>query len=371
MRPTFAEINLRAINTNLRNIRKKIGHHSRIMAVVKANAYGHGVIPVVESIRKNKTAEYFGVAIVEEGVAIRQAGITEPIHVFTAPNNEQLELYLTYHLDVTLCDLETAKKLNQLSKKKKNKAVVQIKIDTGMGRIGVPAKNAVDFVKKVSQLSHIEIKGIWTHFASSDERDLSFANEQLSLFRSIVTQLELEGIHIPLIHCANSGAILQLPESYFDMVRPGIMMYGYAPSLETKKTVQIFPALSLKAKVGFVKVVEKGTSISYNRRYYTKRKTTIISITVGYADGYFRNLTNKSHALIKGKKYPIVGTVCMDQVMIDVGTADVKVGDSVVLIGKSGSQQITGWDISRAIGTIPYEVTCAVSQRIPRKYING
>ncbi|MFA5832938.1 MAG: alanine racemase [Bacteroidota bacterium] len=371
MRPTFAEIDLRAINTNLKNIRKKIGKHPLIMAVVKANAYGHGVIPVVQAIIKRKSAEYFGVAIVEEGIELRNAKIQFPIHVFTAPLLHQLTLYVQHNLEATICDLSTAKRLNALAKKSDKTVSIHVKIDTGMGRIGVKPSEAVQLVKSISTLSNIFIKGIWTHFASSDETNLSFANEQLQKFRSIVTTLELNGIHIPLVHCANSGAILQMPDSYFDMVRPGIMMYGYTPSAETKKTVDITPALSLKARVGFTKSVEKGTSISYSRRYYAKKKTTIASVTVGYADGYFRTLTNKTFALIRGKKFPVVGTICMDQIMIDVGNETVNVGDEVVLIGRSGSKNITAWDISHSIGTIPYEVTCAVSQRVPRKYING
>ncbi|MBI2428984.1 MAG: alanine racemase [Ignavibacteriales bacterium] len=366
MRPTFAEIDLHAINTNLRNIRKKIGQQPRIMAVVKANAYGHGMIPVVESIVKKKTAQYFGVAIVEEG-----AFPTIPIHVFTAPLGQQLESYVRYNLEPTVCDLAIAQRLNARAKRVQKKVSIHIKIDTGMGRIGVQPEQAVEFVMKVVALSNLTVKGIWTHFATSDERDLAFAQKQLSTFRSIVTRLELAGIHIPIVHCANSGAIMQMPESYFDMVRPGIMMYGYAPSHETRQTVQLQQALSVKAKVGFVKRVPKGTSISYGRRYFATKKTTIASVSIGYADGYFRTLTNKATALIKGRAYPVVGTVCMDQIMIDVGNADVRVGDEVVLIGKSGKKNITGWQIADAVGTIPYEVTCAISQRVPRKYING
>lgn len=371
MRPTFAEIDLHAINTNLRNIRKKIGQYPGIMAVVKANAYGHGMIPVVDSILRMKTAQYFGVAIVEEGMELRKAFRSIPIHVFTAPNREQLEHYVRYNLEPTICDFTIAKKLNAIAKTAKKNVPVHIKVDTGMGRIGVQPEHAVEFVKQIGSLSNITVKGIWTHFATSDEKDLSFSRQQLSLFRSIVTRLELEGIHIPIVHCANSGAIMQMPESYFDMVRPGIMMYGYTPSHDTRKTIALRPALSLKARVGFVKRVSKGTSISYGRRYFAKKETTIASISIGYADGYFRSLTNKTYAVVNGIAYPVVGTVCMDQIMIDVGNGEVRVGDEVVLIGKSGKNKITGWDIADAAGTIPYEVTCAISQRVPRKYING
>ncbi len=371
MRPTFAEIDLGTLNSNLRNIRKKIGKHPLIMAVVKANAYGHGVIPVVKSIIKNKTAEYFGVAIVEEGIELRKENIRYPIHVFTAPLREQLDLFVLNNLEATICDLDTAKRLNTIAKQKKTKAVVHIKIDTGMGRIGVSSREAISFVKTVTEMSNLVIKGVFTHFATSDDRDLTFANEQLSIFRSIITRLELDGIHIPLVHCANSGAILQMQDSYFDMVRAGIMMYGYTPSHEALKNVSIEPVLSIKSKVGFVKTVSAGTSISYSRRFFAKRKTTIASVTIGYADGYFRTLTNKTGVLINGKKYPVVGTVCMDQIMIDVGKSKIKVGDEVVIIGKSKSKRISAWDISDSIGTIPYEVTCAVSSRVPRKYINA
>ena len=371
MRPTVAEIDLRILNSNLKNIRKKIGTHPLIMAVVKANAYGHGVSPVVQSIIKHKTAEYFGVAIVEEGIEIRNNNIHYPIHVFTAPLSDQLDLFILNDLEATICDINSAKRLNLIAKNAGKKAVVHIKIDTGMGRIGVSEKEAVKFVKIVSQMPNLFIKGIFTHFATSDERDLMFANEQLRKFRSIVTQLELMDIHIPLVHCANSGAILQMPDSYFDMVRAGIMMYGYTPSQETAKSVFIEPVMAFKARVGFVKTVVAGTSISYSRRFIASKKTTIASVTVGYADGYFRTLTNKTSVLINGKKFPVVGTVCMDQIMIDVGNEKVKIGDEVVLIGKSQTKTISAWDISNSIGTIPYEVTCAVSNRVPRKYINA
>lgn len=371
MRPTVAEIDLRAIDTNLKNIRRRIGRHPLIMAVVKANAYGHGAVPVAEDIVRRNSAQYLGVAIVEEGIELRQAGIGLPVHVFTAPFKHQLPLFIEYRVEPTICDLSIARALNVLARKSGVVVPVHIKIDTGMGRIGVAAKEAIPFVESVLKLSNISVKGIWTHFATSDDRDLSFANHQLSLFRSIVTELELRGIHIPLVHCANSGAILQMPDAWFDMVRPGIMMYGYTPARDTRSTVDIRPSMSLKGRIGFVKTVPKGTSISYSLRYVTKRRSTIASITVGYADGYFRTLTNRTSVLIRGKKYPVAGTVCMDQIMVDVGTDAVRVGDEVVLIGTSGTQRITGWDIAAAAGTIPYEVTCAVSQRVPRIYRHG
>lgn len=341
------------------------------MAVVKANAYGHGAVEVTRSIIENKTAQYFGVAIVEEGIELRKEFPKIPIHVFTAPNRAQLSLFVQFNLEPTICDFVTAKILNTEAFLVKKKISVHVKVDTGMGRIGVSPESAVQFIKQLKTLSSVDIKGIFTHFATADEKDLSFAKTQLHSFQKIVTSLELEGIHIPLVHCANSGAIMQLPDSYFDMVRPGIMMYGYAPSLETKKTVVIQPVMQLKAEVGFVKRVPKHTGISYSRRYVTKKASTIASVTLGYADGFSRRLTNKAFAVINGKKYPIVGTVCMDQIMIDVGNDVVRVGDEVLLIGKSGKNIITAWDLSKILNTIPYEITCGISSRVPRKYLYG
>ena len=371
MRPTFAQINLHAINSNLKQIRKIIGKQPLIMAMVKGNAYGHGMIPVAQSIVRTGSAQYFGVAIVEEGITLRSAKINLPILVLTSPHKEQLNLFVRHGLEATICDMTTARALNAAARKQRTTVSVHIKIDTGMGRIGVATQEAIRFVESVRELQHLSVKGIWTHFATSDEKDQRFAQEQLRSFRSIVTTLELKGIHIPLVHCANSGAILQMPDSYFDMVRPGIMMYGYAPSAEMKLKLRLQPALEFISKIGFLKRVKKGTSISYGRRYVTRNISTIASITVGYADGYFRTLTNKASVLIRGKRFPVAGTVCMDQIMADVGSSTVRVGDEVVLIGKRGSQSITAWDIAKAAGTIPYEVTTAISQRVPRAYING
>lgn len=370
MRPTVAHIDLHAIHANLRSVRKAVGKHPLIMAVVKANAYGHGAVPVAESIVKNSSAQYFGVAIVEEGIQLREAGIKLPIHVFTAPMVQQLPLFVQHGLEPTIVDLKTARSLNAVAKAKKSVVSVHVKVDTGMGRIGITPSETPAFMKAMKKFKHLFVKGVWTHFATSDEADLTFAHEQLKTFRSLITELELNGIHIPLVHCANSGAILQMPESYFDMVRPGIMMYGYRPSRETQQPYTLRPAMTLIGRVGFVKTVEKGTSISYGRRYIAKQRTTIASITVGYADGYFRTLTNKAEVIIRGKRCPIAGTVCMDQIMVDVGSMNVKPGDDVILLGKDKTTVIDAWEIAQWAGTIPYEVTCAVSARVPRNY-NG
>ena len=372
MRPTYAEINLGAINENLRQVRARVGRRPIVMAVVKANAYGHGMVPVAKSILKQKAASYLGVAIVEEGVTLRRNNISARVLVFTVPSEDQLRSFVEMNLEATICSLATARKLNRLAAAAGRKAVVHVKVDTGMGRIGILPKDVLPFVTELRELKNVTVKGIYTHFATSDERDLGYARRQLSEFNASLKSLDRAGIRIPLRHCANSGAILQMKDSYFDLVRPGIMMYGYRPSHETRKALPLKPAMSIRSQIAFLKRVPKGTSISYGRRYITPSTTDIGSVAIGYADGISRRLTNKANALVNGRQYPIVGTICMDQLMIDFGSRGAcKVGDRVTLLGRDGKREITGWDISDALGTIPYEVCCAISERIPRTYIHG
>ncbi len=383
MRPTRALIDLGAIRYNLRQVRQQVGRSTAVMAVIKANAYGHGMIPVAKSILKHHLAEYFGVAIVEEGITLRKNNVKTPTLVFTAPNDDQLAEYVRYNLEPTICSMKTVRSLNQIAAARGKTAAVHIKVDTGMGRIGVTMNDAVEFIEHVRRLKNVFVKGIYTHFATSDEWNLSFAQKQLQAFHDLLQTIASRGIRIPFKHCANSGAILQLKNSYFDMVRPGIMMYGYYPSHETRTTLPLKPAMSIRSKIGFLKSVKKGTSISYGRKYIAPRETFIASVTAGYADGISRRLTNeregrhgiqrhKASALINGKRFPIVGTICMDQLMIDLGPkSSHKVGDDVVLIGKDKGKEISAWEISDNLGTIPYEICCAISERVPRVYLNG
>jgi alanine racemase len=372
MRPTYAEIDLRAIHHNLKQVRKQVGRHPQIMAVVKANAYGHGMIPVAKFILKEKLASHLGVAIVEEGITLRQNGIDAPVVVLTAPPEPQLELFVENNLGATLCSLSIARNLNNIAAGMGKKAVVHVKVDTGMGRIGIAPKDTMSFIDEIKTLRNVEVAGIFTHFATSDEKNLAFARKQLSDFTSLLRNLDGAGFHIPLKHCANSGAILQLKESYLDMVRPGIMVYGLYPSREVRKSVPLKPAMSIRSRIEFMKTVEKGTSVSYGRRYYTSSRTNIASVSIGYADGFSRRLTNKSDVLVNGKKYPVVGTICMDQLMIDLGgRTSCKIGDRVTLMGRDGGLEIPCRTISDTLGTIPYEVFCSISERVPRNYIYG
>ena len=368
VRATRAEINLDALQHNFRQVRSRVGSQVRIMAVVKANAYGHGILEVASALLEAR-ADYLGVARAGEGVLLRESGIEAPILVFTPPFAEQSEIFLDHNLEATVCTAQSVQVLDALSSSRGRQAAVHVKVDTGMGRLGVDYREAIDFVRYVASCNHLDLRGFYTHFATADEKDKGFARKQLSRFHDLVSTLRNVGVEIAMSHCANSGAILDLEESYYDMVRPGIMLYGYYPSHETSESLPLRPVLSLKSKISFLKRVDAGTSISYGRKYITAAPTTIASVPIGYADGLNRHLTNTGEAIVRGRRYPLVGTVCMDHVMLDVGTSGtVNIGDEVTFIGVDGEERITAWDIADKLGTIPYEVCCAISERVPRVY---
>jgi len=368
-RPTRAEVNLSAFEFNFNQVRKLVGGKTKIMAVVKANAYGLGAVEI-SKLAVSLGADYLGVAIPEEGVELRRNGIDVPILVFTPPFEHQLELFFKYELTPTITSFEEANKFNSLSEKFGKRIKCHIKVDTGMGRIGVNYKDAFEFVKRIyHEFKNLYIEGIYTHFATSDEKDKSFAYLQFERFTGLIKELNSARIEIPLKHCANSGAILDMPETYLDMVRPGVMLYGYYPSLDVLNKIELKPVMTLKSKIAFIKEIESGTSISYGRRFIAKEKTKIVTIPIGYADGYRRSLTNLGKVEIKGKLFPVVGTVTMDQIMVDVGlNTDVKVGDDVILFG---NENLTAWDVAKLLGTIPYEICCNISARVPRVYVRN
>ncbi len=369
MRVTRAEVDLSAIQYNISQVVRKVGPNVRVLGVIKANAYGHGLVPAAKAAL-NAGASYMGVALADEGIELRQH-TSAPILVFSPPFEDSLESYVRFDLDATITSVETAHALNAVARTAHKKARVQIKIDTGMGRIGFLPEVALDAVRAVANLDSLEIVGVYSHFATSDETNKEFARRQLLAFKKIVAAVKDMGLTKILFHIANSGAILDMPDSYFDMVRPGIMTYGYYPSLETSESVDIRQALSLKSSVALIKTLKAGTSVSYGRRYFTKKDSRIAVIPIGYGDGFTRLLTGKASVLIKGKRYSITGTITMDHVMIDVGSDyEVQQGDEVVLIGKSGEESISAWDLASSLGTIPYEVLCMLNNRVPRIYTN-
>ena len=336
------------------------------MGVVKANAYGHGLLQV--SLFIQGAVDYLGVANAEEGAMLRRAGLASPIHVFTIPIRSQMELYADFDLEATICSEIEAEQLNSLGGRRRKNLPVHLKIDTGMNRIGVRPEGLVRFLGFLKKLKRLNVKGVYTHFASADQKDKTFSREQLSRFGGALDALRRLGVWPELIHCAGSAGILDLPESHHSMVRPGIMMYGYYPSRHTSESVRVTPALSLKSRVSFVKWIEAGESVSYGRRFVATKRTKIATIPIGYADGYPRLLTGKTEALIHGKRFPVIGTICMDQIMIDVGNRDVVVDDEVVLIGRQEKEKIDAWDLASRMGTIPYEICTNISSRVPRTY---
>ncbi len=338
--------------------------------MVKANAYGHGAAAVAKTAVAHG-ADYFGVARVEEGVELREAGIEKPILVLGGFFEDQIAESLKYNLELTLYDLGLAAVLSKRASPSQP-ARVHIKIDTGMGRVGAPWQEAPQFVEWVSELTNIEIVGIYTHLSSADEADPTYSHTQLARFREIILELENRGLRIPLKHAANSGAILNLPESYFDMVRPGVSLYGYYPAAETARSLSLRPAMSIKSRVIFIKEVEKDAFISYNRTYQARQKTRVATVAIGYADGYNRLLSNRGEVLIRGRRWPVIGRVTMDQIMVDIGTgSEIQIGDEVVLLGQQGGEEITIYEITERLNTIPYEVTCWVSERVPRVFKNN
>lgn len=341
MRLTRAEIDLQALRFNYDGIRQHVGRNIKLMGIVKANAYGHGIIEIAHAL-VSFGIDYLGAGFLEEGILLRKNGIKIPILVLGGVLGEQIRKFLEHDLEITVSSIELANRIEQEAQAvNSKKARVHLKIDTGMERIGVRAENAIQFIEKVASLKHLEIVGIYSHFASSDEKDKTFTYQQLELFDTLLKKISALGLDIPYKHIANSGAILDFPESYYSMVRPGIILYGLYPSTETSQKIKLKPVLSLKSKVVYLKEVPAGVGISYGRSYITSKKTKIATVSIGYGDGYSRRLTNKAEVIIKGKLYPVVGTVCMDQIMIDVGIdTDVHIGNDVILIGKDGDQII-------------------------------
>lgn len=369
MRPTFAEIDLNAIAANLRELRRRV-EPAKVMAVVKANAYGHGVEEVAQVACENG-ASYLGVALMEEGLSLRSLDLDLPILVFGGFFKNEIDELLENQLDVTVFDLERAHALSNRALEINQRARVHVKVDTGMGRVGVPWDGAAGFVRRVADLPNVEITGLYTHLAESEDADTSYSELQLSRFEQVVAELAESRVFIPIKHTANSGAVLNLPASYFDMVRIGLAMYGYYPARTLMKNAALKPAMAIKSKVMALKEVPRETFISYNRTHITGDRTDIATVPIGYGDGYSRLLSNQAEVLIRGTKYPIVGRICMDQIMVELGLKSaVEVGDEVVLLGRQGGQEISIYEICERMNTIPYEVTCLMTDRMPRVYLN-
>ena len=374
-RPTIAEIDLAALRGNFQKIREMLPPDFGVLAVVKADAYGHGFMDVARELEaRNVTA--FGVAFLAEGIQLRKSGIDRPVLVLGGIYPGQEKKCVGFNLSTTVFSLEQARALNDAARRLYRKARIHVKIDTGMGRLGINYADAPAFFRELRELGSIELEGIISHFASADELDedgRSYTERQTTLFRRVVEQARARGFAPTYVHIANSAAAYSLDLPFCNLVRPGITLYGALPSSDFAGRIQLDPVMSLKSRVAMLKWVEPGTSISYARRYTASRPTLIASVPVGYADGYPRALTNRGEALVRGRRARVAGTVCMDWIMLDVtDVADVAVGDEVILLGCDGkgncvrAEELADWG-----GTIPYEIFCGISKRVPRVYLNG
>ncbi|MFA4991524.1 MAG: alanine racemase [Candidatus Omnitrophota bacterium] len=365
-RPTFAEIDLEAIRYNLNIVNQIVGNDTKILGVVKADAYGHGMREVSRAIIDY--VDYFGVASLDEAGVLRGIGIKKPILVVGAILPGEAEGVLRFNAVQTVSDISVPKMLSALARRKNRKIKVHVKIDTGMGRLGFWHEEAARFVREIFSLKNIIIDGIFTHFPSA-EADRVFTQGQIDNFRALIEELWKRGIDIPVKHTANSMGLIDFKASHMNMVRPGLMMYGMYPKEALMKNMVLRQALTLKTRITYLKKVPKGRGVSYGRTYVTKRPTRIATIPVGYGDGYSRHLSNKGEVLIKGRRAAIIGRVCMDMCMVDVSRIkNVKVGDEAVLIGRQGNEIIRAEDIARITNTIPYEVVCNIGHRVPRVY---
>lgn len=367
-----ARVNLDAIYDNLVKTRQKLDKETKLMAIIKADGYGHGAVPIAYTI--DSIVDTYGVANVEEAVELRKAGITKPILILGHTFPEDFEQVIQYDIIQTVYSLDMAKELSQAAVRLEKKAQIHIKLDTGMSRIGFKDnEEGLALIKEVSHLEGIEIDGIFTHFACADMTDKASANNQYERYLNFVKKLAESGIHPMVKHVSNSAAIIDLPDTYLNMVRSGISTYGLYPSEEVgKDNLKLQPAMELVSKVIHVKEVEPGTGIGYGSTYVAEKKIRVATIPLGYADGYPRALSNKGYVLIHGKKAPIIGRICMDQFMVDITEIpETKEYDDVVLVGVDGNERITVEELAEMAYSFNYEFVCNISKRVPRVYIRN
>lgn len=372
MRSTVAIVDLDKLQNNIKILKDKLSNHTALMAVVKANAYGHGAIEIARNAL-SAGASWLAVAIPEEGAELRESGIDAPILILGAIDPSQTELIFKYKLRPCVFTYEMLKELNRKGMELGRRIGVHVKIDTGMGRIGLRNEDEIlKFCSIIEEMDFIYLEGIFTHFAAADEPDSNYTQLQMERFNKILTNLKSANISVPWIHASNSAAIFRYPAAQYNMVRAGISMYGYYPWGSKIEHPKLEPILEWRTRVVFVKEVGKGESISYGRTYTADKNSIIATLPLGYADGYNRLLSNRGWVLIKGKKAPIVGTICMDQFMVDVtDIPNVKPGDTAILLGRQGDEVITADDLANLCNTISYEILVNISPRVPRVYIGG
>ena len=372
-RPTFAEIDLSALQHNFKAIRSAIPRSTEILAVVKADAYGHGFTDISRELEL-LGVDAFGVAFLAEGIQLRKSGIDKPVLLLGGVYPGQERKCIGFNLSTVVFTMEQAQALNQTAGKLFRKAQIHLKTDTGMGRLGIQYTEVPDFLRELKKLPNISLEGIISHFASADELDESgrhYTRLQAERFAWVMAETRKAGYAPRYIHIANSAGALLRDIPGCNLIRPGIALYGALPSPDFQGKLSLKPVMRLKSRIAMLKWVEAGTTISYARRFTADKKSLIASVPVGYADGYCRSLTNKGEALVRGQRAAVTGTVCMDWIMLDVtGITDVKTGDEVILIGSDASgNTIAVEELAAAAGTIPYEIFCGISKRVPRVYL--
>jgi alanine racemase len=367
LRPTIVEVDLARLTVNFRAIQAAVAP-AAVMPILKANAYGHGLVAVARHL-VGIGATSLGVAFLEEAVALREAGVAVPILVMGGIFGDQIPVFLRHGLTLTASSVDKLRHIDETAAALGVTARVHLKIDTGMERIGVHYYNAHTLLERAADCRACVVEGIYSHFANGDAADLTSARLQLARFLEVLTWYDRHGVKPPVRHMANSGAVLQLPESHLDLVRPGILLYGVYPSAEAARTIEVRPALAWKSRVVYFKVVQPGHPVSYGSTWQSDHPVRIVTVPVGYGDGYFRALSNTAHVIIRGQRYPVVGRVCMDQIMVNLEWGSAYNGDEVVLIGAGGDERVTCEDLAEWAGTIPYEILTNINTRVPRVYV--
>jgi len=371
VRPTRVEVDLKILAENFKAVKAHV-KNSKVMPILKANAYGHGLVRVAQLYEELK-ADYLGVAVVEEGILLREMGIKIPILVLGGIWGNQIPLFLKNNLSITASSIDKLKQIDETSARMKTKAIVHLKIDTGMERLGVHYYNAEKFLEAAYACKNIIVEGVYSHFATAESEDLIFTKLQLERFNEVLDYFSKHSIsqstNPPIRHISNSGAILQLPEANLDMVRPGIMLFGVYPSKNIKKTVVVNPALTWKSLVVYFKVIKAGNAVGYGLTYKPDHNIRAVTIPVGYGDGYFRSISHKAKVLLNGKLYSVIGNISMDQIVVNIENDSAYNSDEVILLGSDGKKSITAEDLAEWAGTIPYEILTNINTRVPRIYL--
>ena len=366
----WIEVRPEAIQRNLERLREKIRPFTRVMAVVKANAYGHGLVPIAQALQGK--VDFLGIGSLKEASILREHGVLAPLFLFGRLFRDEIPIALQMNLTVTVSSFEEARDISEFSAQylKKEKARLHIKVDTGMGRLGVPLREALSEIEKIAALPGLQLDGIYTHFPTAEQFPDSFTQKQLSDFEQLVEDLRRKGISFVFRHAANSAGALRFRSTSLNLVRPGIVLYGVHPHPSLEAEIDLEPGLSLKTRVAFVKQIQAGESVGYGREFVAEAPTTIAVLPIGYAHGYPFHLSRKGEVLMGGRRFPLAGRICMDALMVDLGSSSgVQVGEEAVLLGNSGEERISATQLASLAGTIPYEIMTRLDPSLPRLYL--